>query len=456
MSRGGDHSRGHVPGLRAPRRPGRGLLWTLRRRPHPDLPDVLAGERTGPSLLRPLRRRPRRCSGGGPAAVGAGAGRATPPDGDVLPTWWTRRPSRPASIPRTCAGSCAPSRPAASSSSPSTKASSPTTWATASWPTSASRPPTRRTRAAGGTGRARHRRRHARRRRPRRAWPSSPPASASTRAWSWSARWAPAAPAWPPTSSGRRRTWPPASRASPARTRWCISGSTQALVHGFVTLEPLGAPPLKGVDRPCRPSWCSARPRSSPASTSWPPRPHPARRAGRGDGILLEVLGRRPRGDGGWSSSAASRGSEGRLVRELREQVERGRAAWWSSSGLAPLPQQHPPAHHRAPAAGHGLERRAPSRRCRASRRWSAAPSSRRRRRRGARRAAGGRHRPGPPPGAPRPRGPQAATLDVLTELIVGLARERPAVLVCEDLQWVDPTTTELMSGWSTEPPPGC
>jgi predicted ATPase len=57
------------------------------------------------------------------------------------------------------------------------------------------------------------------------------------------------------------------------------------------------------------------------------------------------------------------------------------------------------------------------------------------------------------------PLGPEARkrrTLDVIMALMDGLAAEQPALLVCEDLQWIDPTTLELMSiVVDRQPPPG-
>ena len=47
------------------------------------------------------------------------------------------------------------------------------------------------------------------------------------------------------------------------------------------------------------------------------------------------------------------------------------------------------------------------------------------------------------------PLGPEARrrrTLDVLTGLLQGLAGERPTLLICEDVQWFDPTTIDLMA----------
>lgn len=55
------------------------------------------------------------------------------------------------------------------------------------------------------------------------------------------------------------------------------------------------------------------------------------------------------------------------------------------------------------------------------------------------------------------PLGPEARkrrTLDVLTALLLGLADERAALLICEDVQWFDPTTVELMAGVLYRDPP--
>ncbi len=55
------------------------------------------------------------------------------------------------------------------------------------------------------------------------------------------------------------------------------------------------------------------------------------------------------------------------------------------------------------------------------------------------------------------PLGPEARkrrTLDVLTALLLGLADERAALLICEDVQWFDPTTVELMAGVLYREPP--
>ena len=239
-----------------------------------------------------------------------------------------------------------------------------------------------------------------------------------------------------------------------------ISGSTQALVHGFVNLDPLGAPPLRGVDRPV-PAFVVLGETSAQSRLDVVGRRGLTPLVGRDVemGILLECWDAVRQGAGRLVVISGEPGiGKSRLVRELREQVTEGGGVVvelrgsprYRNSTLQPIIEhlRRATGLDEATTAGAALQ-------------GIEAMVSRSEQ---------------PPADAVEvlaellevdtgqvrhqvPLGPEARkrrTLDVLTELIVGLARERPAVLVCEDLQWVDPTTIELMGGVAEQdPPPG-
>jgi len=237
-----------------------------------------------------------------------------------------------------------------------------------------------------------------------------------------------------------------------------ISGSTQALVHGFVTLEPLGTPPLRGVDRPV-PAFVVL------GETSVQSRLDVVGRRGltplvgrdREMGILLECWDAVRQDEGRLAVISGEPGiGKSRLVRELREQatagggvvVELRGSPRFRNSTLQPIIEHL----RRATGLDEATTGDDALARIEAMVSRSALPPT------DAVEVlaellevdAGQVQHHGP-------LGPEARkrrTLDVLSELIIGLARERPTVLVCEDLQWMDTTTTELMSGMPERDPP--
>ena len=239
-----------------------------------------------------------------------------------------------------------------------------------------------------------------------------------------------------------------------------ISGSTQALVEGFVTLEPLGAPPLKGVARPV-PAFVVLTETRAQTRLDVAGRRGLTPLVGRDVemGVLLQCWEAARRGCGGLAVISGEPGiGKSRLVLELRQQVAtaggvvvevRGSPRYRNST-LQPIIE------HLRRATGVELAKTAED----AVRRIEAMV---------------GRSAQSPTDAVevvaelleidtglahPQvPLGPEARkrrTLEVLTALLVGLAAEQPALLVCEDLQWIDPTTLELMTRVvDREPPPG-
>jgi predicted ATPase len=239
-----------------------------------------------------------------------------------------------------------------------------------------------------------------------------------------------------------------------------ISGSTAALVQGFVTLDSLGTPPLKGVDRPV-PVYAvagetTARSRLD-ASSQRGLTPLVGRDAELG--VLLQAWGAARRGTGGLVFVSGEPGiGKSRLVHELRQQVVADGGAVVELRGLPRF--QHsvlqPLVEHlrRATGVTEGLD---------GAEAWGRID------------AFVGRSAD-PPPGAAEvvaellgidaaplrqlvPLEPEARkrrTLDVITKMLLHLASAQPTLLICEDLQWIDPTTTELMGAIvERDPPPG-
>ncbi len=238
-----------------------------------------------------------------------------------------------------------------------------------------------------------------------------------------------------------------------------ISGSTFALVEGFFTVESLGAPPLKGVDRPL-PVYLVV------GETGAQTRVDAARRRGGltplvGRDAEMGLLVRR------WQSAANGAGQlavisgepgigKSRIVHELREHVRSGGgfvvelrgSPRFHSSTLQPVIEYLRRAARLTQVTDHAVALAAVERLVGRSRRPPAdavqviAELLEIE-------AGGQRHQV--------PFGPEARrrrTLDVLNALLSGLADEQPALLVCEDAQWFDPTTVELMASVIERQPP--
>ena len=228
-----------------------------------------------------------------------------------------------------------------------------------------------------------------------------------------------------------------------------ITASTRALVDGFVTVDSLGTQSLRGVDKPMSlfvvRGETSARSRLEAAG---------GRRktvfVGRDTemGVLLRCWDAARTGAGQVTVISGEPGiGKSRLVLELRERV---RADGGAVVGLRGSPRlrnsaMQPVIDHLRRAAG--LEQSAVPADALVRIEEIVARSQ------------------DPPSGAvdviaellevdsgvehPQvPLGPEARrrrTLDVLMSLLLGLADEQPTLLVCEDVQWFDPTTVDLM-----------
>jgi class 3 adenylate cyclase/predicted ATPase len=230
-----------------------------------------------------------------------------------------------------------------------------------------------------------------------------------------------------------------------------ISGSVLALVEGFFDVESLGAPLLKGLN--------SALPAFAVVGeTDVQNRLDAVRRRGLTplvgrDAELGLLLQRWQATTGGAGELAVIKGEPGigksRLVRELRQHVEADRGVVvelrgsprFHNSMLQPVIEFLRRAARLDRATSHAEAVRL------IDSLVSIAP-----------------HAPpdtaelisellGIETGVQRPQvplGPEARrrrTLEVLTGLALGLAEQRAALLVCEDVQWFDPTTVELMAG---------
>jgi class 3 adenylate cyclase/predicted ATPase len=229
-----------------------------------------------------------------------------------------------------------------------------------------------------------------------------------------------------------------------------ITGSTRALVDGFVTVEPLGTQSLRGVDQPVPlfvvSGETSAKSRLE-AAGGRARTPLVGREAEMG--VLLRCWEAARTGAGQVTVISGEPGiGKSRLVLELREHVK---AEGGTVVGLRGSPRlrnsaMQPIIDHLRRATGiehaafvdHALDR-------------IEELVSRSER---------------PPAGAvdviaevlevdrgvehPRvPLGPEARrrrTLDALIGLLHGLADERDTLLICEDVQWFDPTTVDLMA----------
>ena len=228
-----------------------------------------------------------------------------------------------------------------------------------------------------------------------------------------------------------------------------ITASTRALVDGFVTVDSLGTQSLRGVDKPMSlfvvRGETSARSRLEAAG---------GRRktvfVGRDAemGVLLRCWDAARTGAGQVTVISGEPGiGKSRLVLELREHVKADGGAVVGLRGSPRLRNSamQPVIDHLRRAAG--LEQSAVPADALVRIEEIVARSQ------------------DPPSGAvdviaellevdsgvehPQvPLGPEARrrrTLDVLMSLLLGLADEQPTLLVCEDVQWFDPTTVDLM-----------
>lgn len=229
-----------------------------------------------------------------------------------------------------------------------------------------------------------------------------------------------------------------------------ISGSTQALVEGFFTFDSLGTPALKGVDRPL-PAYVVLDETDAQTRLDAVGRRGLTPLVGR-DAELGQLLATWQAARDGTGRLVVISGEPGigksRLVHELHRRVE-------DDGGAVIELRGSPHSHNSAlqPVIDH--IRRATG--------LAHAPSHAD----GVRRIeAMVRHSRQPPAdavavigelldvetGAPQhhmPLGPEARrrrTLEVLNALLLGLADERAALLVCEDVQWFDPTTIDLLA----------
>jgi class 3 adenylate cyclase/predicted ATPase len=238
-----------------------------------------------------------------------------------------------------------------------------------------------------------------------------------------------------------------------------ISGSTFALVEGFFTVESLGAPPLKGVDRPL-PVYLVV------GETGAQTRVDVARRRGG----LTPLVGRDA--EMGllvrcWQSAASGPGQlavisgepgigKSRIVHELREHVRadhgfvvelRGSPRFQSST-LQPVIEYLRRAARLTQVTDHAGALDAVKRLVGRSRR---PPADAVQVIAELLEIEAGEQRPRVPLG---PEARRRRTLDVLNALLRGLADGQPALLVCEDAQWFDPTTVELVASVIEQRPP--
>jgi class 3 adenylate cyclase/predicted ATPase len=227
-----------------------------------------------------------------------------------------------------------------------------------------------------------------------------------------------------------------------------ITGSTRALVDGFVSVESLGTQELKGVDRPV-PLFVVRGETSAISRLQASGRRALTPLVGREAemGILLRCWDLARTGIGQVTVISGEPGiGKSRLVLELREQVRNDGGTVVDLRGSARLQNSalQPVIDHLRRATGIEPGSNAADAVARIEEVIQRSQD--------------------PPDGAVDviaelleverfehqvvPLGPEARrrrTLDVLNALLSGLSQLRPTLLVCEDVQWFDPTTVELM-----------